>query len=40
MGPLRQNTDLESVIEMSRDWTNIEQRNEVEGRTWAGVCRS
>lgn len=40
MVPLRQKTDLESVTEMSSDWTNMEQRNEVEGRTWAGVCSS
>lgn len=33
-------TDLESVMEISRDCTNMEQRKEVEGRTWAGVCRS
>ncbi len=33
-------TDLASVTEMSSDCTNIEQRKEVEGKTWAGVCRS
>lgn len=33
-------TDLASETEMSRDWTNMEHRYEVEGSTWAGVCRS
>lgn len=33
-------TDLESVTEMSRDSTNIEHRTEVEGSTWAGVWKS
>lgn len=37
---IQQNTNLVSVTEMSRDCTNIEQRKEAEGRTWAGVCRS
>lgn len=38
-GPV-QTTDLVSVRETSSDLTNTEQRKEVEGRTWAGVCRS
>ena len=33
-------TDLGSVIETSRDFTNMEHRTEVEGSTWAGVWRS
>lgn len=35
-----QKTDLESVTEMSSDSTNMEQRTDVEGSTWAGVWRS
>lgn len=37
---LSKTTDLESVTEINRDCTNMEQRKEVEGKTWAGVCRS